>query len=117
MKKQDLILLIPIAFMIGSSFWAINTFTGIQTSIMETIHTPTNVDVLPTHMNEDLTCHKVGLYTDWDEGWTGKLTGYLTGIYAGEHARQMFFEYNCSLTCYNYWESNKICLAELYPHG
>ena len=116
MKKNDLVLLLPIAIIFGVSFWAINSLTEIQTGIMETIHTPTNIDVLPDHMNKDLTCHKVGLYTDWDEGFGGGLSSFLTGIKVGEHARQMFFSYDCSLTCYKYWESDKICLAELYPH-
>lgn len=102
--------------MLGVSFWAINSLTEVQTSIMETIHTPVNDPILPDHMNEDLTCHKVGLYTDWDEGFGGGLNGFLTGIYAGEHARQMFFEYGCYDTCHKYWESDKVCISELFPH-
>jgi len=101
---------------VGATIWLSMALTPIQESIIVTIHTPTNVDVLPANMNKDLTCHKIGLYTDWDEGWNGKLSGYLTGIYAGEHARQMFFEFDCSLVCYKYWESDKVCIAELYPH-
>lgn len=116
MNKQDLLFLIPIAIFVALAIWLSITLTPIQETIMERLHTPTNMDILSDNMNHDLTCHKVGLYTDWDEGWYGKLSGYLTGIYTGEHARQMFFEYDCSLTCYEYWESNKLCLAELYPH-
>jgi len=96
--------------------------TPLYETIIERLHTPVNNPVLTASMNKDLTCHKMGLYTDWDEGWNGKLGGYVTGIYVGEHARQMFFEYGCNLTCNksihgdSYWQSDKICIAELYPH-
>ncbi len=114
--KDRFLLLIPILVIAGATIWLSFALTPIQEGIMDTLHTPTNVDVLPAHMNKDLTCHKIGLYTDWDEGWTGKLSGYVTGIYVGEHARQMFFSYDCSLTCHEYWLSNKVCIAELFPH-
>lgn len=93
----------------------------LHTGIIERLHTPTNLEVLPDHMNKDLTCHKVGLYTDWGEG-IFDFSKYISGIDVGKHARQMFFEYDCSLTCNkslhgdSYWQSNKVCIAELYPH-
>ena len=117
MNKGDLVLLLALLTVIViMTIWLSIALTPIQESIIINIHKPTNVDVLPAHMNKDLTCHKIGLYTDWDEGWNGKSSGYLTGIYVGEHARQMFFEFDCSLVCYKYWESDKVCIAELYPH-
>lgn len=116
MNKGDLILLLPIAIFLVATIWAITTLTEIQETIMERLHTPVNNPVLPDRINKDLTCHKVGLYTDWDEGFGGGLGYFLTGINVGEHARQMFFENDCSLICYKYWESEKMCLGELYPH-
>jgi len=101
---------------VGATIGLSYALIPIQESIIVDIHTPTDLSSLPDSWNDDLTCHKVGLYTDWDEGWNGKLSGYLTGIYVGEHARQMFFEYDCSLVCYKYWESDKVCIAELFPH-
>ncbi len=117
MRKDDQVLLVAmVTIIVLMTIWLNVALTPIQERIMDRLHTPTNVDVLPAHMNKDLTCHKVGLYTDWDEGWFGDLGAYVTGIYVGEHARQMFFSYDCSLTCHKYWESDKVCIAELYPH-
>ncbi len=87
----------------------------LHTKIIEDLHTPYD-DPLLGKYNHSLTCHKVGLYTDWDESWHGAQTKYITGIDVAEHARQMFFEYDCSLSCHKYWESDKVCIAELYPH-
>ncbi len=119
-KEKDLGFLIPVVifavFFVGATILLSYALTPIQETIIERLHTPVNVDVLSSATNHDLTCHKVGLYTDWDEGFGGGLSGFLTGIYAGEHARQMFFENDCSLVCYKYWESEKMCLGELYPH-
>ena len=116
MKREDLLLLIPIAFVIGVSYVAISVLYELNTDIVNDLHTPFNIDVLPDHMNKDLTCHKVGLYTNWDEGWMGSFDAFVTGIDVAGHARQLFFAYDCSLVCYKYWESDKICIAELYPH-
>ena len=117
MNKIDLIpIAIGITVIVVSTVLLSYALTPIQESIMYDLHTPTNIDVLPANMNEDLTCHKVGLYTDWDEGWGGGLSALVTGIYVGEHARQMFFEYGCYYTCHEYWESEKVCIAELFPH-
>jgi len=121
MNKDILILLlIPIIVIVGATVWLSYALTPIQETIIERLHTPVNNPLLPDRYNDDLTCHKVGLYTNWDERWTGKLSGYLTGIYAGEHARQMFFSYGCicdeSIHGADYWQSNKMCLRELYPH-
>jgi len=113
-----------ISIFIASGYVLYYSTTGLielHTGIIESLHTPTNLDVLPAHMNKDLTCHKVGLYTDWGEGMFA-FSKYISGIDVGEHARQMFFEYDCSLTCHKstngmkYWQSDKICIAELYPH-
>jgi len=118
--KKDLGFLIPVVvlavFFVGITIVLSYALTPIQETIIERLHTPVNNPILTNNMNHDLTCHKMGLYTDWDERWTGKLSGYLTGIYAGEHARQMFFEYGCYDTCHKYWESDKVCIAELFPH-
>ena len=120
MKKENLIFLVPIVIIAVATIWLSMALTPIQETVIERLHVPVNVDVLSSATNHDLTCFKIGLYTNWDERWTGKLSGYLTGIYAGEHARQMFFEYDCychdSTHGMRNWHSDKMCLAELYPH-
>jgi len=111
-------------FLIAIPIWSIcgyllydNTVSLIElhAGIIEDLNIPYD-DPLLGKYNHGLTCHKVGLYTDWDESWHGAQSKYITGIDVAEHARKMFFEYNCNLECNKYWESNKICLAELYPH-
>ena len=116
MRKEGLLLLIPIAIFVGITIFTANNLTELYTDIIERLHTPVDNPVLPDRVNKDLTCHKAGLYTDWDERFFGNLGYFMTGISVGDHARQMFFEYDCSLVCYKYWESDKMCLGELYPH-
>jgi len=114
MRKEQLLLLIPIALGLGVSVWAVNSLYELNTEIIAHLDAPINIAVLPADMNHDVYCHKIGLYTDWDEGWTGGFSAFVTGIDVADHARKLFFENDCSLTCYKYWESNKICLGELY---
>jgi hypothetical protein len=111
---SKLLYLIPIALGIVATAWMINNLYELNTGIIDRLDTPTNIDVLPDYMNHDVYCHKIGLYTDWDEYWSTAFSEFVTGIHIGEHARKLFFENDCSLTCYKYWESNKICLGELY---
>ncbi len=119
MKKEEKILYVVFAliFIAGcyAMYYATTSLIELHTSIMERLHTPVNNYILTDNMNHDLTCHKVGLYTDWGEDFFG-LSKYITGIDVGKHARQMFFEYDCSLSCHEYWQSEKVCIAELYPH-
>lgn len=112
--RKELLLLIPIAFAFGISAWMVSNLSELNTEIIADLDTPTNIAVLPADMNHDVYCHKIGLYTDWDERWTGGFSAFVTGIDVAGHARKLFFENDCSLTCYKYWESNKICLGELY---
>ena len=116
MSYNQYIFLIPIIVGIGIAGVSVNALTILNEGIVENLNTPINDPILPADINHELTCFKVGLYTDWDEDWDGDFTSFLTGIDVGDHARQMFFEYDCSLTCPEHWKSNKVCLAELYPY-
>ncbi len=119
MRKEEKIIYVFLAFMIIAGgyvlYYSTTGLIELHTGIIERLHTPTNLDVLPASWNDNLTCHKVGLYTDWGEG-TFDFSKYISGIDVGEHARQMFFEYGCYYTCHEYWQSDKVCIAELFPH-
>ena len=105
------VLLIAGSYML---FYSITSLIELHTGIIDRLHTPVNLEV-SDRFNHDLTCHKVGLYTDWGEG-VSDFSKYVSGIDVGEHARQMFFEYGCYDTCHEYWQSDKVCIAELHPH-
>lgn len=115
MSYNQYIFLIPIIAGIGIAGVSVHSLTILNEGIIENLNTPIDVSTLPADINHELTCFKVGLYTNWDEDWDGDFTSWLTGVDVGDHARQMFFEYDCSLTCYKHWVSDKPCLAELYP--
>ena len=108
-----LAIMIPIWGVIGYLLYD-NTISLIElhTGIIEDLNTPYD-DPLLAKYNHDLYCHKIGLYTDWDETYHGAGSKYITGIDVAEHARKLFFENNC--LCHEFWTSEKLCLAELYP--
>jgi hypothetical protein len=118
MNYNKLLFLIPILlFSVAGYLLYTSTMnlTELGERIIVDLETPYDDPTLAEY-NHSLTCHKVGLYTDWDEDWDGDLMSYLTGIDVGDRARELFFEYDCSLLCHKYWESSKVCLAELYPY-
>ena len=118
MNYGKLLFLIPILVGMGIAGTAMYSLVILNEGIVDNLNTPINDPILTDDINHDLTCFKVGLYTNWDEGWVGDFTSFITGIDVGDHARQMFFEYGCncndSTRGMKNWISDKICLAELH---
>ncbi len=114
MNYGKFIVLIPIVASISLVGYSTYNLYILNTGIIEDLNTmPYDIPELDRY-NHDLTCHKLGLYTDWDEGFIGTFTTWITDVNAGEHARELFFENDCSSLCHKYWVSDKICLAELH---
>jgi len=114
MNYGKFIVLIPIVASLSLVGYSTYNLYILNTGIIEDLNTMPYTGYGDRY-NLDLTCHKLGLYTDWDEGLIGTFTTWITDVDAGEHARQLFFENDCSSLCHKYWVSDKICLAELYP--